>query len=77
MERASFEGMFGPVPQLPFIGLYALRVASLERCKELLDRTDLNPAKHGNGLFVRFPKALGLGAWLFVEHEKGLPWRAR
>lgn len=75
-DRATFEEMFGPVPQLPFIGLYALRVASLEACENLLARNDLEPKRHGNTLLMRFPNALGLGGWLFVERENDLPWRA-
>lgn len=76
MERVTFEEEFGPARQLPFIGLYGLRVTSLESCEKLLVRADLSPARRGNTLLMRFPEALGQGAWLFVEHEKDLPWRA-
>lgn len=76
MGRSAFEEMFGPVPQLPFIGLYALRVASLRVCEYLLAANDLKPKRRGNALITRFPEALGLGAWLFVERENDLPWRA-
>ena len=74
VERKPFEDMLGPVPRLPYIGLYALRVASLATCENLLSRNELNPARQGNVLLVRFPEALGLGAWLFVESEMHLPW---
>ncbi len=76
LDRTTFEEMFGAVPQLPFIGVYALRVESLEACQNLLARNDLKPKRRGNALLMRFPDALGLGAWLFVEHENDLPWRA-
>ena len=76
MERGMFEEEFGPVPQLPFIGLYGVRVASLESCEELLARNDLSPERRGSTLLAHFPEALGRGAWLFVEHENDLPWRA-
>jgi len=76
MGRNTFEEMFGPVPQLPYIGIYALRVASLEKCENLLATNDLKPTRHGKVLFTRFPEALGYGAWLFVESENDLPWRA-
>ena len=77
MERATFEEAFGPVPQLPFIGLYGLRVASLASCENLLARNDLSLERRENALLARFPEALGQGAWLFVEHDNDLPWRAR
>jgi len=76
MERVTFEDEFGPVPQLPFIGLYGVRVASLESCEKLLARNDLSPERRGNALLARFPDALGQGAWLFVERNNDLPWRA-
>ena len=77
MERATFEDQFGPVPQLPFIGLYGVRVASLASCEELLAQNDLSSERRENALLVRFPEALGQGAWLFVESENDLPWRAQ
>ncbi len=77
MERVVFEERFGPVPQLPFNGLYGLRVASLERCEQVLARNNLSPERSGDALLARFPEALGQGAWLFVEREQDLPWRAR
>jgi hypothetical protein len=76
MERAAFEAEFGPVPQLPFIGLYGLRVASLAICEEVLARNDLSLERRENALLARFPEALGQGAWLFVESDEDLPWRA-
>ena len=76
MERGTFEEEFGPVPQLPFIGLYGVRVASLASCAELLAQNDLSVETRDNALLARFPEALGEGAWLFVERENELPWRA-
>jgi len=75
MDRNTFEAMLGPVPHLPFIGVYALRVGSLESCEGFLERAGLEPKRREKSLFISFPKALGLGAWLFVEDENDLPWR--
>ena len=33
-------------------------------------------AGSGGALVVPFPAELGLGAWLFVENGRDLPWRA-
>ncbi|MEE8438229.1 MAG: VOC family protein [Micropepsaceae bacterium] len=80
MDRSTYEEllgeeMFGPAAELPFIGVYALRVASLETAENLLARNNLEPKRRENTLLTRFPEGLGLGAWLFVEGENDLPWR--
>jgi hypothetical protein len=62
-------------PRLPFMGAYAIRVASLRATEELLDEAMLNPRRTGKALLVPFPQELGLGAWYFVEHATDLPWR--
>ena len=64
------------VPRLPFLGAYAVRVASLRNAEELLDRAGLNPRRTGKALVVLFPQELGVGAWLFAENASDLPWRA-
>lgn len=76
MDRNTFEDMFGSAPQLPFIGIYAVRVASLQTCETFLARNDMKTERHKNLLLSRFPDPLGLGAWLFVECENDLPWRS-
>ncbi len=63
-------------PRLPFMGAYAIRVASLRAVEELLDKAMLNPRRTGKALLVPFPQELGLGAWYFAEHAADLPWRA-
>jgi hypothetical protein len=73
--EAVFETLLGPVPHIPFIGVYALQVASLEICEDFLEQSGLEPKRCENALFMSFPKPLGLGAWLFVEDENDLPWR--
>lgn len=64
------------VPRLPFMGAYAIRVASLRDAEELLDRAMLNPRRTGKALLVPFPAELGIGAWYFAENADDLPWRA-
>ena len=63
------------VPRLPFIGGYAIRVASLRDAEVLMDKAGLNPRRSGKTLVVPFPPELGTGAWFFVEDSADLPWR--
>ena len=64
------------VPRLPFMGSYAIKVASLRAAEELMDGAGLSPRRTGKALVVPFPPELGTGAWLFAEHPWDLPWRA-
>jgi len=63
-------------PRLPFLGAYAIRVASLRAAEELMDKAMLNPRRTGKALVVPFPPELGVGAWFFAENAADLPWRA-
>ncbi len=63
-------------PRLPFLGAYAIRVASLRATEELMDKAMLTPRRTGKALVVPFPAELGAGAWLFAENASDLPWRA-
>jgi hypothetical protein len=63
-------------PRLPFMGAYAIKVASLRAAEELMDGAGLNPRRTGRALVVPFPPDLGAGAWLFAENASDLPWRA-
>jgi len=66
-----------PVPGLPFIGAYAVRVDALLATANVL-RVRATPFEQRDRmLFVPFPKELGTGAWIFVEQPGDLPWRAR
>ncbi len=64
------------IPRLPFIGAYAIRVASLAALEARLRTSGLPHRRAGTALVAPFPPALGLGAWLFVEESAALPWRA-
>ena len=61
-------------PRLPFMGAYAVRV---HRCAgRRADGAAMpRPRRAGAALVVPFPPELGIGAWLFAENARDLPWR--
>src|SRR5262249_2075815 len=63
------------IPLLPFIGLYAIAVRSLEVLEDHLRGGGAEFVRHGNSILARFPAELGAGAWIFVEQPAALPWR--
>jgi len=65
-----------PVPNMPFIAAYALRVDSLIAAANLFRASGLAFEQRGKMAFAPFPAALGQGAWIFVEQNADLPWRA-
>jgi hypothetical protein len=77
-SKDAFAMMFPEiaVPRLPFLGAYALRVASLIAVEDLLRQSGLPMRRVGAALVVPFPDVLGVGAWLFVENASDLPWRS-
>jgi hypothetical protein len=77
-SRDAFASMFPEIgiPQLPFLGAYAVRVQSLAAVEVLLQREAMPMRRIGQALVVPFPSELGTGAWLFVENGRDLPWRA-
>jgi hypothetical protein len=56
-----------PIPSLPFAGAYGIKVTSLTRLDELLQRAGLPVRRSERGLVAIFPAELGRGAWLFTE----------
>lgn len=56
-----------PIPSLPFIGAYGIRVASVPVICDMLERNGLRMRRSDDGLVVTFPEELGRGAWLFAE----------
>jgi len=81
VQLVSREGMArllpgGPDVPLPFIGLYSIRVRSLEEIERRLAQNGLTSSRIGRALFARFPEQLGAGTWAFVEKSTDLPWRA-
>jgi hypothetical protein len=64
------------IPSLPFIGLYAVGVRSLPVLCGCLRHGDVAFTEHHGCVMARFPSALGVGAWVFVETPERLPWRA-
>ena len=66
-----------PVPGLPFIAGYALRVDSLTKTINFLRANGVAFEQRGKLVFAPFPAALGQGVWIFVEQIADLPWRAK
>jgi hypothetical protein len=77
VSRDAFESMLPEIaiPQLPYLGAYAVRVQSLDGAEALLQREGMAVRRAGRALVVPFPPDVGLGAWLFVEDGRDLPWR--
>lgn len=61
----------------PFIGLYAIIVRSLPVLCASLQRGGLQFDAYDGYVTARFPPALGIGGWVFVDEPGRLPWRAR
>jgi Glyoxalase-like domain len=78
LTEAAFAALVPRIkpPRLPFLGAYAIKVASLGAAEALLAGAGLGPQRAGKALAVPFPPQLGTGAWLFAEQASGLPWHA-
>jgi hypothetical protein len=78
LNEAAFKALLPeiPVPRLPFIGAYAIRVRSLAVVEALLRQESLAARRIGMALVAPFPEELGVGAWVFVENAADLPWRS-
>jgi hypothetical protein len=57
------------IPSLPFMGACALTVASIATAEEALRRGGVAHRRFGNQLVARFPKELGVGAWMFFQTQ--------
>jgi hypothetical protein len=77
VTAAAFAALVPQVkpPRLPFMGAYALRVASLSAAETVMANAGLAPHRAGGALVVPFPPELGTGAWLLAERASDLPWR--
>ena len=77
MDAGAFAAVLPEVavPALPFIGAYAVAVASLDRAEGALRAGGLAARREGQMLIATFPPELGRGAWVFVETASALPWR--
>jgi hypothetical protein len=56
-----------PIPSLPFMGAYGIRVKSLAILQDILARGGLKTRRSADGLLAQFPEELGNGAWSFAE----------
>jgi hypothetical protein len=79
MDASQFSRLVPgvPIPSLPFIGAYAIRVDSRNSTAAVLRARGLSFEQRDGMLFVPFPRELGQGAWIFVEQLSDLPWRAK
>ena len=78
MRADAFAAMFPdlPIPGLPFMGAYAIKVASLDAAEALVTRAGFGTRRIRSALVVPFPPELGAGSWVLVENPADLPWRA-
>jgi hypothetical protein len=56
-----------PIPSLPFIGAYGVKVRSLSAIEDVLQRAGIRTRLSDHGLFAVWPEELGHGAWIFGE----------
>jgi hypothetical protein len=56
-----------PIPSLPFIGAYGIKVRSLTGIEALLKQAGIRTRWTDDGLFAVWPEELGQGAWVFEE----------
>ncbi len=63
------------IPDLPFIAGYGIAVASLDRAAASLQAGDVAFERQAGRIIAPFPDELGVGAWVFVEEPRALPWR--
>ncbi len=78
LNKQDFSALFPellPIPGLPFMGAYGICVRSIESAEDTLGRGNMTLRRRDKALVARFPHALGVGAWVFVETPSELPWR--
>jgi hypothetical protein len=56
-----------PIPSLPFMGAYGIKVRSLPIVEDLLRRAGVRARRNNDALVAVWPEELGQGAWLFME----------
>jgi hypothetical protein len=72
IELMSGEGLQQMLPEismpsLPFMAGCEIKVTSLARLRDMLERAGMRVSKRGQSLVVGFPPEIGQGAWLFFE----------
>ena len=56
-----------PIPSLPFVGAYGVKVKSLALLVNILRKSGVSTRRREQNLVAIFPEELGHGAWLFGE----------
>jgi hypothetical protein len=69
VEADAFARMLPqiPIPSVPFMGTYSIKVRSLSAIKTMLTGVGIATSSLGADLLARFPDELGQGAWIFTE----------
>jgi hypothetical protein len=77
VSRDALAAMFPelPIPLLPFVAAYGIRVESLATAADCLRHGGIEFVRGDGTLLVPFPAELGIGLWLFVEQPARLLWR--
>ncbi len=68
------EPVVGKPPGIPWIASYALRVENLKLTADFMSKAGIPTNRLRNALIARFPDAIGVGSWIFVEDVADLPW---
>jgi hypothetical protein len=63
------------IPDLPFMAVYAIAVASLEQVAACLQAGHITFEHQAGCVIAQLPDELGVGSWVFVESASALPWR--
>jgi glyoxalase-like protein len=56
-----------PIPSLPFMGAYGIKVRSLRVVEDLLQHAGVRTRRNNGAVGAVWPEELGHGAWLFME----------
>jgi hypothetical protein len=69
VEPSAFARMLPeiPIPSLPFMGAYGIKVRSLTAIEDLLRRAGVQTRQSDHTLVALWPEEIGRGAWLFTE----------
>ena len=54
-------------PSLPFIGVYGIKVKSLDVVEDFMQRAKLRTRRTDDVLYAVWPEELGQGLWVFAD----------
>ncbi len=78
VSQQTFHALLPNTPAIepPFIGLYAIKVQSLQMLESCLAANNIPFNRRDGVVTAPFPEQLGLGAWFFAETAAAAPWRS-